>query len=129
MLFISGCFVMNPGEKIRLKLVIDNWTALTFPKLDVTLSTEDPFVKRPSGKSCYSKRNGYRTVAPGRTELSTGFYFTVVPDCPDDYGICFDVQFESGSRIWTETFSLTVSDLRRNSLRLPPKWSIIRGYS
>ena len=101
----NGDGTLNPGKTVQLALDIRNWTTVPFR---VVVSVSDPFVT-PNGATLSSV-----TVIPGRTERSTGS-FTVDANCPDGYGISFNVAFAEykSSTTWTETFSLPVNSLKR----------------
>jgi hypothetical protein len=99
--------ILDPGEKVRLQLIIDNPTPITFRKLDVVLWTSDPLVRLPS-------RRSHRNIEPGRRTARSAGFLTVASECPDGHCIGLNIELQSGLRTWTYTWSLTVGDPMKN---------------
>ncbi len=84
----------NPGDRLRLRFRVKNWTDLIFQSLTAAISTGDPFVNLGEGSDLGSISLG--EVFPGEIrEAYLSREFALTSDTPSGHEISFEFSFIS----------------------------------
>ena len=104
--------VVEPGESVRLGVLLENSGNLVAAGITATLSTTDEYVNIENAESVYY------SLEAGETGVNRSpFTFTVSQDCPAGHVIPFALSLQSDETVWNRSFSIQVdsSQLRYQS--------------
>jgi len=90
---------MDYAESLKLTLTLQNIGAVDATNVDVTISTEDPFVTITDAQENAGNINGNQSVS-----LTDGFAVTVSDTIPDGHTVSFLVEATDGNETWHSDF-------------------------
>ncbi|MCB5271238.1 MAG: C25 family cysteine peptidase [Candidatus Cloacimonetes bacterium] len=95
--------VVEPGESVRLGVLLENSGNLVADGITATLSTTSPYVTLENAES------EYYPLEAGATGVNRSpFTFEVSQDCPAGHVIPFALRLQSDETVWNRSFSIQV---------------------